>query len=142
MRSLTPILSVKEIERSLRFYIEVLGFEQWFCLRAKDGSVAVAGVRRGNSQFIFGNQEHLSEIDRRGLGAGVELYVDVGEDDIDAWYEMIRLQISDLVRPIETKCWGDRVFTILDPAGYRLSFAKTIEQLSLQEISERIVQPA
>lgn len=137
MRYLAPVLSVRDVAETMRFYTETLGFQEWFAMPGRDGATVFGGVAWGNAYLMIGDQRGLDDAARQRLGAGVEFYVEVGDADLDAYYERVRDRVR-VVATIETKYWGDRVFTIADPDGYRVSFAKSVEAVSVDEIAERM----
>lgn len=115
-------LDVRNIEESLRFYQEVLGFSEWF--RWGEGSLVAGGLRRGEGRVILSRADKLSpeQLAQRGIGTG--LYVDVGDEEIDALYDRVK-GVARVVEPIADRPWGDRTFIIADPDGYTVEVAKT-----------------
>lgn len=124
MDFLAPALSVRSITESLQFYQDVLGFQEWFRWNDASGRLAAGAVVRGNARIIFDWLGNLSEEQMKHLGTGVDLYVDIGDADIDDYYEQVKDK-AQVLAPIADKPWGDRVFTVADPDGYRISFART-----------------
>ena len=64
----------------------------------------------------------------------------VWPDTIDA---ILQAEIPDaqkIEKELKTEPWGDRVFTVKDPDGYNITFAKTVEQVPAEEAMERIRQ--
>lgn len=120
---LAPVLSVRSVEESLQFYQQALGFSEWFRWEQHE-QLAAAGVVRGNARIILDPATRLTEEEMKHRGTGVELYVDVGGADIDAYYAQVNGR-AKVIDPISDKPWGDRVFTVADPDGYRISFART-----------------
>jgi lactoylglutathione lyase len=110
-------LFVSELEPSVRFYQDVLGFER--AARGLIGDYTV--MRRGLAQIALQSHSHLGQKHplkpRAGerFGVCVELVVEV--DDLDAAFERARAKW-----PIETtlglRPWGRRDFRLLDPDGF------------------------
>jgi catechol 2,3-dioxygenase-like lactoylglutathione lyase family enzyme len=110
-------LFVSELEPSVRFYQDVLGFER--AARGLIGDYTV--MRRGLAQIALQSHSHLGQKHplkpREGerFGVCVELVVEV--DDLDAAFERARAKW-----PIETtlglRPWGRRDFRVLDPDGF------------------------
>lgn len=110
-----------DLERSIEFYRDTLGFEvdeyypdsenpTWVCIRIGDD--------------LFGIGKTFSDIHHklhpRGVdGSGVQFYIRV--PDVDRIYERYRNEV-DIIDDIENKPWGDREFTFKDPDGYLISF--------------------
>jgi lactoylglutathione lyase len=110
-------LFVSDLESSVRFYQDVLGFE-----RAPRGLIGDYTVmRRGlaqialQSQLYLGPEHPLKPRQGERFGLCVELVVEV--DDLDAAFEQARSKW-----PIEAtlglRPWGRRDFRVLDPDGF------------------------
>ncbi|MFW9770244.1 MAG: VOC family protein [Candidatus Thorarchaeota archaeon] len=118
---LEPMIYTADLERSIEFYRDTLGFEvdeyypdsenpTWVCIRIGDD--------------LFGIGKTFSDIHHklhpRGVdGSGVQFYIRV--PDVDRIYERYRNEV-DIIDDIENKPWGDREFTFKDPDGYLISF--------------------
>jgi catechol 2,3-dioxygenase-like lactoylglutathione lyase family enzyme len=110
-------LFVSDLERSVQFYSEVLGFER--ISRSLLGDYTV--MRRGLAQIALQSQRHLDEehpLKPRAaerLGVCVELVVEV--DDLAAAHACASRRW-----PLETELglrpWGRRDFRLLDPDGF------------------------
>ena len=123
----TPDLCVANIEKSVEFYRDVLGFEVTDEHKGEDGTLMHAGVRRGDADVMFDRLDWLSEEDQKAkLGVGTGLYFELGDADIDAYYNGIREKGGTVIQEIADQFWGHRHFQITDLDGYRLSFAKPI----------------
>lgn len=110
-------LFVSDVERSVRFYSEVLGFER--ASRRLIGDYTV--MRRGLAQIALQSHRHLGDehpLKPRGaerFGVCVELVVEV--EDLGEAYARARSGW-----PLETELglrpWGRRDFRLLDPDGF------------------------
>ncbi len=115
--SIATQLRVVDLERALRFYVGVLGFEKRF--RLDD---FYAGIRAGGTSL------HLKKIDTADPsiafareGGHLHLYLRV--TDLDATFRELEGKV-ELVYPITTKPWGEREFTIRDPDGHTICLAQ------------------
>jgi uncharacterized glyoxalase superfamily protein PhnB len=109
----------------------MLGFAQSEVLRTP-GATAVHGMASHGPvlvQFSPGGEAEA----RRGVG--VTIYVMVGDEDIDGYYESVVQAGADVVEEIETQYWGDRSFTIADPDGFRVMFAKQVQNVSMEDMA-------
>lgn len=125
-----PILAVRDIDASVVFYTEKLGFTSSVKMEGPDGNPVFAIVELGKASFGLGIDETIPE-----PGATVQFMVYVpDETNIDEYYQTVQSRSVAIKEPLEDAIWGDRVFSITDPDGYWLSFAKTVATPSLEEI--------
>jgi lactoylglutathione lyase len=124
-RSLTlsdasPSLTVNDLERSLAWYRDVLGFvveETW-----KDGGKVVGvSLRAGDVSFVIGQDDWKKGRDRK-KGEGFRIFC------------MTKKNIDDLAKRIEAKGgrldhgptdepWGVRDISLTDPDGFKITIA-------------------
>jgi uncharacterized glyoxalase superfamily protein PhnB len=128
---IVPILSVADVNTSLKFYTEKLGFQKDMALDGPDGVVAFAGIRLGQATFM------LSRSDTKNVGQGVVFMVYLPEDaDIDAVYQDVQSKGVAIEDEIKTEYWGDRIFSVKDPDGFFVSICKTVEEPDMDRIEK------
>lgn len=115
------MIYTKNIEKSIKFYHEILEFEIVEYYPNQESPTWVC-IRIGNDRFSIGKT--FSDINHklhpRGVdGSGVQFYIQV--TNVDTIYEKYRNKV-DIIDDIENKAWGDREFTFKDPDGYLISF--------------------
>lgn len=133
MKRLDPILAVKDIRETVRFYNDVLGFETTFTMPGENGDLVHAAVRRGNVNLMFGPQGSERH---HHVGDGVVLYFTLGdEDDIDAEFAHARRCGATIVQEPTDQFWGHRDWAIKDPDGYSLSVSKEIRKVNLDDLA-------
>jgi uncharacterized glyoxalase superfamily protein PhnB len=130
---IVPVLTVKDVEKSLKFYTEKLGFSVDMSLAGPDGLAAFAGVSMGKATLMLNLQEE--EISERGSGIEFMLYLPE-EQSIDSFYADVQAKGLTIIKEIKTEYWGDRVFSIEDPDGYYLTIAKTIEAADVEKLEK------
>jgi catechol 2,3-dioxygenase-like lactoylglutathione lyase family enzyme len=114
--SITSVLHVSDIDRSLTFYKNVLGFEEDF--RFGD----YVGLKAGDVSL------HLSQPDQhiRPVGGGT---VYVFCDDIDSYYkDRIDGAGIRIVQPPANQDYGMRDFIVHDPDGNQISFGQNMSE--------------
>ena len=121
MRLLHMMLRVGELDRSIRFYTEVLGMN---LLRRKDypsGRFTLAFVGYGlESAETVLELTHNWDISSYEIGAGYG-HIALGVDDIAATCEMIRAQGGKIVREPGPMKHGTTVIAFVeDPDGYKI----------------------
>lgn len=132
-----PILAVKDVEASIAFYTQKLGFNHDFSLPGPDGTAVFAGVSLGKSGFGLSLEPEASQ-----GGPGVVFMVYVPDDaDIDAIYADVTAKGVKLEQDIKTEYWGDRVFSVRDIDGYYISLCKTVKQMTMDEIADAARNP-
>lgn len=134
-----PVLSVRDVAASLKFYTEVLGFPQeGEALPGPDGQPNFASVMVGPVMVMFnGTWERKDAADSTPRGVGVELHVALDNDrNIDTMYEKLKSQGVKIAIELKEEFWGDKRFGIFDPDGYLISFAQTVRQVSMEEMAE------
>ncbi len=121
MRILHTMLRVGDLERSLRFYTEVLGMR---LLRRKDypeGRFTLAFVGYGEeSEHAVLELTYNWDVDRYDLGNGFG-HIAIGVEDIHATCEAIRARGGKIVREPGPMKHGSTVIAFVeDPDGYRI----------------------
>lgn len=125
LKELQPILWVSNIERSVDFYTEKLGFALGFAMTGDGGRMVHASVTNGGVTLMLGYKDDAGiPVKGRRLGGGAELYIST--DAVDAYCERVRAAGASLTQEIADQYWGDRTFTVIDPDGYVLTFAQTV----------------
>jgi lactoylglutathione lyase len=123
-KKLTPNLVVANVERSLAFYVDTLGFERG--MTVPDASPFVfASVTSGSVEVFFNDAaaavKEYPAFDGRPIGATGTLFIEV--EGVDALHDRLKSTVK-IVMPIETKFYGMREFAIADPDGYIITFAE------------------
>lgn len=118
-RGVSPSLTVNDIQRSLRFYTDGLGFatgEEW-----KDDAGKLMGVmlESGKASVMLG-QDDFAKGRARLKGVGVRLYIET-DADVDGLAARAKGAGLALDREPGDLGWGAKGFTLTDPDGYKLT---------------------
>ena len=108
-------LSTEDVARSVKFYVEQLGFT---CTLQLEG---FARVRLGLADIMLGRPN--AHLPWQGPSFTGSIYLAV--DNVDELWESLRTR-ARVVYPIETMEYGVREFGVLDDNGYQLSFAQHV----------------
>ena len=143
MKSIMPSLAVADIAASVKFYVDVLGFDVAFTLPGEDGNLMHASIQRGDSIIMFGRLDPADAHDRGQLGKGVVLYSTVADDeDIDAYFERAKGAGAKVMQEPVDQFWGHRDWGIADPDGYLIWVSKELQALSADEMTEAMTRAA
>ena len=106
-------LEVNNLEESLAFYTEQLGFE--IDRINPESEPPTATLSAGDLKITLA--QHLETMLRRGRG----VHFFIGVDDVDAYHNRLKTRGWDLRAPAD-EGWGGRFITIEDPDKYRFFF--------------------
>jgi uncharacterized glyoxalase superfamily protein PhnB len=119
LNKLTPMLTVTNMDETIRFYRDVLGFE---CANRSEGWATL--LNHGVEIMIALPNAHLPIEKPHFTGS---LYMNL--DEVDPLWQKIVGKAS-AVYPIENFYYGMREFAIRDNNGYMLQFGSEITDLS------------
>ena len=119
-RSLWASLTVKDVEASLAWYRDVLGFtlDQ---RHERDGKLVAASVKAGDVRILLGADDGAKGFDRvKGEGMSLQIVTTANIDDIAK-----RIKAAGAVLDMEPTDmpWGARVFRLRDPDGFRFAIS-------------------
>jgi len=124
LTSLVPNLIVADVDRSLAFYRDVLGFtaEQ----TVPDLPPLVFAILRSGPVEVYLNApgpavEEYPAFKGRPIGGTLTLFIRV--TGIRAVYEALASKVN-VVMPLEEKWYGVTEFAFTDPDGYVITFAE------------------
>ncbi len=115
-----PTLTVDDIEVSVAFYRDVLGFIVTNTIE-HEGKVVGAGIKAGVVEFLLGQDDFEKGQDRQ-KGAGFRLYC-VTHQDIDKVAADIKARGGILDHDPVDQSWGTRDFAVSDPDGFKISIS-------------------
>jgi lactoylglutathione lyase len=112
---LFPIISTTDLERSLRFYRDLLGGTVSFEYPGPNGAIAYAGVELGSSQIGIGS-------DSAAAGGGpISLWLYV--EDCDGMVARLADAGVEILQEPRDEPWGERVARVADPDGIQVHVA-------------------
>lgn len=114
------VIAVHDLERSARFYRDVLGFEvremgdPGWRVFARDACVIMAGECPGAlSPDALGDHSYFAYLDA---------------DDVESLHASLVERGATIIKPLRTEPWGMREFGIRTVDGHRIMFgARTVE---------------
>ncbi len=117
----SPSFTVNDLQKSLGWYRDVLGFaveETW-----KDDAGKVVGVslRAGNVSFMIGQDDWKKGRDRK-KGEGFRIYCTT-KRNVDDLAERIEAKGGRLDQGPTDQPWGVRDISLTDPDGFKITIA-------------------
>jgi uncharacterized glyoxalase superfamily protein PhnB len=119
--SAKPILNVKDVAASLRYYIETLGFELAFAWCPEGSVVPTFGeVVRGAAMIMLAQNDQG--------GPGMWIYVDVPTRvELDRLHAEYTRRGARIAQPPEDRPWGRREMRVHDLDGHTLRLGAPLE---------------
>ncbi|MEO6209635.1 MAG: VOC family protein [Gemmatimonadaceae bacterium] len=118
--TLQASLTVRDIQKSLSWYVDVLGFTV-SQRHEREGILRAISLRAGDVQLLIGLDDGARGFDRvKGEGFSLQITTD---DDIDDVAARIKRAGGVLVTEPATMPWGARAFRVHDPDGFKLTIS-------------------
>jgi catechol 2,3-dioxygenase-like lactoylglutathione lyase family enzyme len=126
---LTPNLLVADVERSLAFYTNVLGFERGFTVPEQSPFV-FGSVVSGPIEIFFNERETAAKeypsFAGKLLGISGTMFIELqGTGQIERLHERLTSSVP-IVMSLVTQWYGVKEFAIADPDGYVITFAERV----------------
>ena len=135
-----PMLTVKDVAASSRWYQETLGFALVFTMPGPGGAPGLAHLRW---------TRYADLLMRAGLpaagpnGLGIALNFAVADGQIDALAERARKHGARFVQEPGDRPWNARDFTVSDPDGFALTFTfgPLKRDMTMDELTRKSAKP-
>jgi uncharacterized glyoxalase superfamily protein PhnB len=138
--TLTPHLVIKGAAEAIEFYTKAFGAEE-ICrmpFPGPDGTTRIghAALQVGDSRLFLADEFPA----QGGFGphgnspVTIHLYV----TDADATFARAVEAGATVIMPLANMFWGDRYGRLVDPFGHHWSIAEHLEDLTLEQMQERM----
>ena len=119
-------ITCKDVEASLRWYTDVLGFP--VAMRFdRDGKLAGAVIAAGDIRIVLNQDDGKLGWDRiKGQGFYLQINV-AAPSDVDAAAERIKAAGHPLLDEPEDRPWGARMFMFNDLDGFKLGVSTPLK---------------
>jgi uncharacterized glyoxalase superfamily protein PhnB len=120
LRSASPSFTVDDLEKSLAFYRDVLGFgveETW----KHEGKVVGVSLKAGDVSFMIGQDDWKKGRDRQ-KGEGFRIYCET-KKSVDDLAQRIEAKGGRLDQGPTDQPWGTRDISVTDPDGFKITIA-------------------
>lgn len=124
LRSASPSLTVGDLDKSVAWYRDVLGFgveETW-----KDDAGKVMGysLKAGDVSFMIGQDDWKKGRDRN-KGEGFRIFCETSKD-VDDLAKRIQSKGGRLDQGPTDQPWGMRDISLTDPDGFKITIARNL----------------
>lgn len=121
----TPNLVVADLDRSLVFYRDVLGFK--VVTTVPEQAPFVFAWMQRDTVSVFLNNEEVSKL-KTNAGTNM-LFITLQSDDVASGVDALYAAVKDrapVTMDLVTQFYGMREFAIKDPDGYAVIFAQPV----------------
>src|SRR5262245_43091366 len=118
LRAVAPSLTVNDLDKSLTFYRDVMGFvvkDRW----EHEGKVTGVEILAGSVSFYL-NQDDWKKGRDRVKGDGFRLFATTVQD-VDAMAAQVKTRGGTVIEEPHDVPWGGRAFGVADPDGYKIT---------------------
>lgn len=135
-----PYLHVDGARAAIDFYASVLGAKERMSMPGPEGKVGHAELNIGESMIMLADE--FPDMGVRGPKSvgGTPVTIHVYVEDVDATMDRAVKSGATVLRPVEDKFYGDRGGEFEDPFGHHWSIATHIEDLTPEQMQERMGQ--
>ncbi|MDY6833930.1 MAG: VOC family protein [Chloroflexota bacterium] len=124
MKKLSPNLGVMNVDNTIAYYTEVLGFELVLAV-PPGGPTDWAVLRNGDIEMMFQSQtslvEVLPQLQDKEIGGAFNFYIEV--EDIEQLYMRLKDKAT-IINELHTTSYGMQEFLIQDCNGFILTFGE------------------
>ena len=136
----TPYLYVAGAGQAIDFYKSILGAEERMSMPGPDGKIGHAELTIGESVIMLADEfPDMGALGPRSVG-GSPVTIHVYVQDVDDTFDRAVKAGASVLRPVEDKFYGDRGGEFEDPYGHRWSIATHVEDVSPEEMQQRMGQ--
>lgn len=119
-RSLDASLTVNDLEKSLAWYVDVLGFSV-DRKHEREGKLVAVSLKAGDVRVLLAQDNGAKGWDRvKGEGFSLQITTDQNIDELAAGIKAQGVGLD--LEPTDTP-WGARVFRLRDPDGFRFTIS-------------------
>ncbi len=137
-RSITAYLIVDDGPAALEFYKRAFGARERMRMDSPDGRLGHAELEIGDSVVMLASEHpEIGAVSPRTIG-GTAVSLLLYTDDVDMVFARAVDNGATAVRPVQNQFYGDRSGTVQDPFGHHWSIATHIEDVSPEQIAERM----
>jgi PhnB protein len=136
--SVTPYLVIKGAAQAIEYYKKVFGASVVVRMDGPEGKVGHAELQIGNSRIMLADENpQMGATSATTIGnSPVSLYLYI--PDVDKVVDRAVAEGAKIIKPVQDQFYGDRSGFIQDPFGHFWGIATHVEDVSPQEMKERM----
>jgi len=136
--TVTPYLVIKGAAQAIEYYKKVFGATVVVRMDGPDGRVGHAELQIGDSRIMLADEnQSMGATSATTIGnSPVSLYLYL--PDVDRVVEKAVAEGAKILKPVQDQFYGDRSGFLQDPFGHFWGIATHIEDVSPQEMKERM----
>lgn len=118
-KTAVPVIASSDVMKTVAYFVQVLGFEQQWIW----GEPPVyAGICAGQALIYISHDPALARaIQESRLAPDVYFWV----EEIESLYARHSANGAQILEKLETRPWGTRQYSVLEPNGYHLKIAES-----------------
>ena len=124
-KSMMPSITVNDLDKSIRFYTEGLGFKLGEKYE-QGGKLMGVMIDAGDGSMLGLSQDDFAKGRDRTKGVGMRLWVET-EQDIQALANQAKTAGIQVEGPMNLP-WGPLAFSVTDPDGFNLSVSAPYQE--------------
>jgi uncharacterized glyoxalase superfamily protein PhnB len=119
-----PHLPVKNLQNTLDFYRNTLGFEEEWTWANKEGKITDGGIRRNGMRLLFGEDpEFTLQINNKKHQLSIMWFV----DNIEEIFVEFQKRDIEIAASLQTHSYGLKEFAFIDINGYYIRVAESTD---------------
>lgn len=122
LRSASPSFTVNDLDKSLGWYCDVLGFAVEETWKNDNGKLMGVSLKAGNVSFMIGQDDWKKGRDR-AKGEGFRIYCETRKS-VDDLAKRIEARGGRLESGPTDQPWGAREISLTDPDGFKITIAR------------------
>lgn len=134
----TPYLIIRQAARAIDFYKRAFGATELMRFPGPDGTIGHAEIKIGEGVVMLADESpamgHKSPQTLGGTPVSLLFYV----RDVDAQFAKAVAAGGTIKNPLKDQFYGDRSGTICDPFGHVWTIATHTEDVSADEMQQRL----
>ncbi|MFZ1919096.1 MAG: VOC family protein [Terriglobales bacterium] len=136
--TVTPYLVIKGAAQAIEYYKKVFGATVVVRMDSPDGRVGHAELQIGDSRIMLADENpSMGATTATTIGnSPVSLYLYL--PDVDKVVDKAVAEGAKILKPVQDQFYGDRSGFLQDPFGHFWGIATHVEEVSPQEMKERM----